>query len=406
MEPLEGDRQDIFVENGAGKMGVILGLLAVLTVASWGFYLAQAIATWRFFRQEDPLYNEPTPKVSILVPICGLDAGAWENWSSLCEQDYPDYEVLFGIMDERDPAVPLVRSLVEKYRDRARLFVGLPAQGPNHKDSNVGHLLREARSDWFIFSDSDICVEPDYIRTVMGPLWHGEFGMVTCAYIARNPKFLGAAIASLGRCCDFIPSILIARLMDGGVKLGIGVTMAMSRQVLDKAGGIVYNRIGSDYNLGIRVVRSGRKVALSRYVLESDTGNESWRSVYERELRWSRTIRFNRGAIYYAQGVCFGTVYGLALVVLSGFSGWAVGIFWLTLGLRYGQAWWAARSMGAARLMGRWWWLILGRDGLSFWVWLMGGFGRRIVWRGRRLRVEGDGVIQEDRSIEKQKHLE
>jgi ceramide glucosyltransferase len=376
-------------------MLVLTVVLAVLTVASWGFYLAQAIATWRFFKANVVVHSEPSPRVSILVPICGLDAGAWENWSSLCEQDYPDYEVLFGVMDEGDEAVPLLRSLVAEYGDRARLFVGLPPLGPNHKDSNVGHLLREARSDWFIFSDSDISVRPDYIRTVMGPLWHGGFGMVTCAYIARNPKFFGAAIASLGRCCDFIPSILIARLMDGGVKLGIGVTMAMSRQVLENAGGIVYNRIGSDYNLGMRVVRSGQKVALSRYVLESDTGDESWRSVYERELRWSRTIRFNRGAIYYAQGICFGTVYGLVLMGVSGFAAWAIGLFAVTLGLRYGQALLAARLMGATGLVRRWFGLILVRDGLSFWVWVMGCGGRRIVWRGRRLRVQGDGVISE-----------
>ncbi len=367
--------------------------LGILTLGSMAFYLAEAIATITFFRSPLAIPNAPTPRLSILVPVCGLEPEAWRKWSSLCEQDYPDYEVLFGVMDPNDPAVPLLKTLAATYHQRVRLLVDLPPQGPNHKDSNVGYLLAQASSDLFVFSDSDIRVRPDYLRIVTAPL-HQGFSMVTCAYIARRPKFIGSALASLNRCCDFVPSILIARALDGGVKLGIGVTMVMTRSVLEAAGGIVYNRIGSDYNLGLRVVRSGGKIALSRYILESDTGNEPIRRVYERELRWARTIRFNRGAIYYSQIVCFGTVYSLVLLALTGFAPWAVALALGTWGLRYGQGAIAAQSMGATGLL-RWFWLLPLRDGLSFVIWVIGGFGRRIVWRDRSLRVEGDGIISE-----------
>lgn len=376
---------------------VLTILCGILIIGAIVFYAACAFFTWKFFRvTENSPHNFDQP-VAILVPIKGVDAGAWKNWASLCEQDYPNYRVYFGAMDPSDPAVSIAQAIVEKYPGRASLTTGLPSRGPNHKDSNVSYLLEQLQAEhpeteWVIFTDSDIYVEPDYIRRVTAPLHRPKVGMVTCSYIARNPRYLGAALASLTRCCDFTPSVLLAKQLDGGMKLGIGVTMAVKRSALEAAGGIVFNRIGSDYNLGKRIDAAGYTVELSRYVLESDTGNESIAAVFERELRWSRTIRFNKGPIYYTQIFCFGTVFALVLLVLTGFAAWAVGLAVFTFLIRYLQAQITIVMMDAPQL-GRWFWLLPLRDGMSFVIWLMGGYGRSIFWRGRQLRIQGDGVI-------------
>lgn len=384
-------------------------LLGALLLGCGLFYLACIWATLAFFKPWQPsppvesnsLKSNPVQSisVSIMVPICGLDDRARRNWESLCVQtDCGPYEVLFGVANPNDPAIPLLQAIQANYPDRVRLFIDLPPRGANYKDSTLSYLLEACRYDWFIFADSDIWVTPYYIRDVMLPLVKREAGLITCAFIARNPRQLGSAIASLNRCCDFIPSALIARSLDGGLRFAIGMTIALHRETLEKAGGLHLDRIGSDYNLGKRVAQTGAKVELLSNILESDTGGETLWQLYCRELRWSRTIRFNRGTIYYTMAFCFGTVYALILLVLScqyhEIPLWMQMASILLIGLRYGQAAIACWSMGAMPLVGWFLWIPL-RDGLSFLVWLIGGWGNRVLWRDRWLQVEGDGLIQE-----------
>ncbi len=367
-------------------------LLTVLIAGSIAFYIACAWRTYQFFNQSAPTPEHDTPAVSLMVPVCGIEPGAWENWSSLCTQNYPNYEVLFGVTDPQDPAVPVLKQLVETYPQRAQLFTDLKPRGINHKDSNLSYLLEKAQHDVIIFADSDIRVRADYIPTVIAPLTDPEVGLVTCAFIGYNPQSLGAALASFGRCFDFIPSALIACAIDGGLRFAVGVTMATRKATLADFGGLHLNRIGSDYNLGKRAANAGYRVKLSPYVLESDTGCESVAEVYRRELRWARTIRYNRGAQYYTIAFCYGTVYCLPLLLLSGLAGWAIALTLATFATRYAQVLIAIVSIGCPKLL-RWLWALPLREGLSLAVWVMGAFGRRVYWRGRQLQIEGDGII-------------
>ncbi|MFP4008196.1 MAG: glycosyltransferase [Spirulinaceae cyanobacterium] len=366
-------------------------IFAIAIVISLLFYLACIVATQQFFSQSDPPTPDYTPPVSILVPVCGLDPGAEANWTSLCQQDYPQYEVLFGVRDTDDPAIKLLQQITAQY-PHTRFFTGLKPRGINHKDSTLSYLLEQAQHDTLIFVDSDIRVHSHYIHTVIPPLADEKTGLVTCAFIGRNPQSLGAAMASFGRCFDFIPSALLARWLDGGVKFAVGVTMAIRRDTLAASGGLHLSRVGSDYNLGKRVAQAGYRVELCRYVLESDTGQETLADVYQRELRWARTIRYNRGPQYYTIALCYGTVYGLPLLLFSQFAPWAIALTALTWIVRYLQVFVALKSLDAPRLL-TWLWALPLREILSFWVWLVGAYGDRIYWRGRWLRVTEDGII-------------
>lgn len=370
-------------------------LLVCLIGSSIVFYLTCAVFTHQFFA---PVVNraihaeDAKPPVSILVPVCGLDAGAWANWSSFCQQTYPHYEVLFGVTDPQDPAIPVLQKVVATYADRARLFYGLKPRGINYKDSNLSYLLEEARHELIVFADSDIRVHADYIHTVTSPLADEKVGLVTCAFIGYHPQSLGAAIASFGRCFDFIPSLLIARSIDRGLRCAVGATIATRKATLASFGGLHFNRIGSDYNLGKRAAQAGYRIELSRYVLESDTGHESLAEVFQRELRWARTIRFNRGAQYYSMVFCYGTVYCMPLLLLTGCANWAIALSLATLTVRYLQVLTAMLRINCPRLL-LWLWALPLRDALNLFVWFMGAFGQGVYWRGRQLRVEGDGLI-------------
>ncbi|MCY7275538.1 MAG: glycosyl transferase, partial [Phormidesmis sp. CAN_BIN44] len=131
----------------------------------------------------------------------------------------------------------------------------------------------------------------------------------------------------------------------------------------------------------------------SHYILESDTGRESIGQLVKRELRWARTIRFNRGWIYYTMVFCYGTVYCLPLLLITGFADWAIGLTFATFTIRYTQAWVAAVNLNCSNLL-RWFWVLPLRDVLSFGVWVVGTFGCGVYWRGRKLRIEGDGLIR------------
>lgn len=376
---------------------MIIALETLLLVAigtSMVFYLACALCTIQFFAVRSHLEVSEEPAVSILVPVCGLDAGAWDNWSSLCQQDYGQYEVLFGVMDRQDPAVPVLEKLAATFPQTVRLRVGLQPRGINHKDSNLSYLLEQAQHEMLIFADSDIRVAPNYIRTVIASLADEQIGMVTCAFVGRNPQSMGAAMAAFGRCFDFIPSLLISRLLDGGLRCAIGVTIATRQATLASFGGLHLNRIGSDYNLGKRAAQGGYRVELSRYVLESDTGNEGIREVFQRELRWARTIRYNRGSVYYTLILCYGIVFCLPLLLISGFAPWAMAVSVATCLVRLMQIAIAIWCIDCPRLI-TWLWALPLREVLSLLVWAMGAFGQRVYWRGRWLRVEGDGLISQ-----------
>jgi ceramide glucosyltransferase len=371
-------------------------LYTILILGSLCFYLACIYCTIEFFTQKRIDDRQViVDRVSLLVPICGIDDQAWDNWSSFCHQlDCDHYEVLFGIADPTDPAIPTLKRLQATDPDRIHLFINLPPRGPNHKDSTLSYLLEQAQYNWLVLADSDIRVTPTYLHDVVAPLVADRADLITCAFIAHNPKHLGSALASLSRCCDFIPSALIARKLDGGLRFAIGMTIALSRETLARAGGLHLDRIGSDYNLGKRVAQSGARVELFHQILESDTGSENLRTVYQRELRWSRTIRFNRGWIYYTMIFCYGSVYSLSIPWFISLSNWSILVIEVTLITRYLQAWIACQILGGPQLI-RWFPLLLLRDALSVWTWLIGCFGSTVHWRGRQLSIIHDGIIRE-----------
>lgn len=375
-----------------GSLGLILGLLSL---GGGVFYIVAGLLTVQFFGQARPQPLDPAPPISVLVPVCGLDAGAWHNWSSLCQQDYPTYEVIFGVQDPKDPAVPILQKVCQTFPDRARWYLCNEIRGINRKTSNLSQLLPHARHDVIVLADSDVRVTRSYLRQISAPLADPRIGVVTCGYVDHAPRRLGAAFLAMGRCIDFIPSVLIARFLDNGLRFAIGPTVLLRREVIEKIGGleIALNRIGEDYRLGYTAWQVGYRVELSTYVLDNDCSDESFVKAVQRELRWSRSIRSNRGKQYFGIGFTFGTVYSSLLWLLLP-APWTLGLFLVVQGIRWLQAIVSMVLMGAPRLL-LWLWLLPLRDVMSMVIWLCGCFGNRIYWRGRWLRVQRHGQLQE-----------
>lgn len=378
---------------------VLTSLLTILSGTTllfqgWGWWVTQRF--WRRSPSAVAPSSEFCPPVSILIPVRGVDAGALANWTSFCQQDYPDYEVLFGVMDPQDPAVPVLQQVVAQFPHRAQLLVDLPPRGINHKISNLSYLLDVAQGETIVLADSDIRVSPSYLGTITAPFADPQLGMVTCSYVDHHPRYLGAALAALGRSLDFIPSVLIAKALDGKLKFALGPTIAMRRSILRQLGELdcVMNSIGIDFHLGRLTAELGYRVQLSTYILENDCGQESPYQVFQRELRWFRTIRWTRGTDYYGLLFTHGTVYSLLLLLVTGFQPWAIGVWATAWSVRFLQGFCLLSALKLPHLK-RWLWLLPLRDAMSFWVWLRGCYGREIFWRGRWLKVSGKGMLQE-----------
>ncbi len=370
--------------------------LLLLIEASIVFYLWCTIATLRFFTGLPSTPNLNVQPVSVLIPVCGVDEAAEKNWKSFCQQEYDPYEVIFGVMSPQDSAVPILEKIVTEFPDRAKLIFCSTVHGINYQISNLIHLVEAAQYETVLFTNSDMWVQPKYLSTVIPPLSDSSIGIVTCGYLGHNPKFISAALAALGRCVDFLPSVLVARDLEGGMQFSLGATIALRKSVLEQVGGLqtVVNRVGSDYHLGNLVAEAGYRIELAPYILETDSGNESLKQLFQRELRWMRTSRWQRGWLYYSIATTYGTVYCLPLLLLSGFAPWAIAVSGITIGLRITQSFVAAIKMGCPKLI-RWFWLLPIRDLLNFVVWAIGGIGQKIYWRGRQLQISEGGVLTE-----------
>ncbi len=184
--------------------------------------------------------TQALPPISILKPLKGTDPEIYESFRSHCLQDYPEYEIIFGVSDPNDPAIESVKALQREFPDRRiQLLVSPKILGANVKVSNLAQMLTEARYDHLIVNDSDIRVEPDYLRRVIAPLADSRVGMVTCLYRGVAGATLGSRLEALGISTDFCPSVLAARQLEGGIRFGLGSTLAFRRAELEKIGGFI-----------------------------------------------------------------------------------------------------------------------------------------------------------------------
>ena len=366
--------------------------LALLTVCGIAFYL---IALWsaRDFQHEKKSGLGPgsLPPVSILKPLKGADLQTYAALRSHCEQDYEAYEVLFGVNDATDEAVPLVRKLMEEFPNRElTLMVCAEIFGLNRKVSNLIHLLRRAKYQHVLVNDGDIKVSPTYLHAVMSGFQDPAIGMVTCLYKGSPADTPGSKLESLGIATDFAPGVLTACFLDNGLTFGLGSTLAMSRTALEQIGGFqaVVDFLADDYQLGKRIADTGLKVALAHEVVETAVPGYSFRQFWEHQLRWARTMRISRPSGY--AGLVF--TYGLPWAILLAASAPGVWWSWTLLATALLTRCAVALSVGVGILgdeqVVRNLWLLPVRDVVALGTWFASYAGNTVTWRGEKFRLE------------------
>ncbi|HET8667458.1 MAG TPA: bacteriohopanetetrol glucosamine biosynthesis glycosyltransferase HpnI [Terriglobales bacterium] len=376
------------IESVLRVVQFVAGLLAF---CGCGYYLLCIVSAYSF--QRDSVRSKRaaaatppfTPPVSILKPLRGTDRHMMECFRSHCRQDYPEYEIIFGVSEADDPAIALVEQLKREFpARRIELVFCTQKLGANVKVSNLVQMMAHAHHDHLIVNDSDILVGHDYLRRVIAPLASPRTGLVTALYRGADGTTIGSRLEALGIATEFAAGVLSARVVEGGVHFALGSTMAFTREALAAIGGFepLLDYLADDYELGSRISRAGYEVVLSDTVVDTFLPDYDFGGYWTHQLRWMRSIKCSRGWGYSGLLFTFGLPFALLAVVAAHGALWS----WLVLAgsaaLRLAMAWATAVYVMHDNGRVRNFWLIPLRDVLAVAVWIAGYCSRTVVWRG------------------------
>jgi ceramide glucosyltransferase len=367
------------------------GIAAAASAAA--YTIAAAVAVCAKLRTEYCVRPGEAPAVTVLKPLCGDEHELYECLRSFCEQDYPRFQIVFGVADGADPAAEVVSRLQREFpKLDLKLVVDRRQHGSSRKVSNLMNMMPLAEHGLLVISDSDVRVPRDYLSRIVPPLLDPDVGIVTCPYRGVARRGLWSRLGSMFINDWFIPSVRVAAL-SGSRAFAFGVTIGLRRQVLAGIGGFaaIANQLADDYRLGELTRARGLRTVLSDVVVETCVDERSFAGLVRHELRWLRTIRAVRPL-----------GYGLSFITFS------VPVAFLGCALARGA--WPAIVLLAVTALGR---VVLHlrvrdpassiardlavlplREALSLLLWAWGFVTRRVHWRDDRFRVTRDGSVQ------------
>ena len=378
---------------------------ALLTVCGMAYSLLALWGLWRF-RRDRQTGMEPAPGpslgISILKPLRGTDPRQYAGFASHCQQQYDGpFEILFGVATLSDPAVAAVARLrVEFPNVPIHVIECTQRLGTNGKVSSLTQMLPHARYEHVIVNDSDILVSPVYLERVSAPFrlqpaGAKPLGLVTVPYVGQAEGTVWSRLEALGVSTDFIPGVLAARALEGGLRFGLGSTLATTKTALAAIGGFasLAEQLADDYEMGARLHAAGYRVELVPEVVATSVPAYTWHGFADHQLRWARSTRDSRRAGYLGLLFTYVLPWAMATVVASGFALWSVSLLSVALLVRLLVAMYVGVGLLRDGQVLRDLALLPLRDvlGLVFWAWSYAS--DVVVWRGERFRLR-HGVLE------------
>ncbi|QNI31467.1 bacteriohopanetetrol glucosamine biosynthesis glycosyltransferase HpnI [Alloacidobacterium dinghuense] len=376
---------------------IVESITSILALCGLGFYLAALWSARDFVRRKRKNTNAFHPPVSILKSLKGFDHDMYASFVSHCRQQYAgDYEILFGVSSMEDASVAAVEQLKAEFPQIAiRLVLCPEVLGANGKVSNLALMVPQASFAHILINDSDIKVSPRYLARVVAPFANAEVGMVTALYRGRSHQTIGSKMEAIGISTDFAAGVLTARKLEGGIRFGLGSTLAMSREALDAIGGLrpLVDHLADDYELGARIAAKGYRVELADEVVETTVPAYTFRQFLAHQLRWARGMRDVRKKGYAGVVFTFGLPWAVLNVLAAGASLPSVALLSLVCAARVTVA--LAIGVGVLRDLEvlRDLWLLLPRDMIALGVWVWSYAGNTVTWRDQTFALK-DGRMQ------------
>ncbi len=359
------------------------------------YAVASARAVERFFKTPG-LKQADHPPVTVLKPLHGAEPGLAENLEGFCAQDYPSaVQIVFGVQDAKDPAIPIVKTLQERHPQLdLDLVIGTYRAASNPKIANLIAMFPHAEHEVLVLSDSDIGVTPHYLRNIVGALGQPEIGAVTCCYTGRATSGFWSKMSAMGIDYQFLPSVLY------GVGIGLaapcfGSTIAVRKSVLAEIGGFAAfgERLADDYEIGRAIRARGYRIAMPPMVVTHSANEENAAELFRHELRWARTILGINGLGHLGSLITHPVPLAIIGALLLGFSAPALLAMLAAIAARL---WLKHRVDRVLDISGLSPWLLVQRDVLSFIVFMSSFFIRQVDWQGRRYKVRARGTLVRD----------
>lgn len=327
------------------------------------------------------------PAVTVLKPLLGDEPLLEDALESFFVQDYPSYQIVFGVADPDDGALRVVDRLRARYpRVDVSVVIDAAQLGSNRKIGNLANMLEAARHAVLVVSDSDIHVRPDYLQAVLSALGRKGTGLVTTVYAGR-PAFLNpvALLAAAQINQSFLPGALLGRL--AGRQDCLGATMALRRETLDAIGGfaVLADHLADDNRLGRLVASLGLRVDVAATMTETTVSETCLSELIGHELRWARTMRLVAPAGLACSVLQYPLAWAATAAVSSGGATWAIVLACIAALGRALAARWLGVTLDLGPALA--WWLLPLRDALSVGLVAASFAGDGVTWRGHALQA-------------------
>jgi ceramide glucosyltransferase len=319
---------------------------------------------------------------------------------SFFRQDYSNFEIVFGARNASNEALIVVEKLRAKYPHiPTRVVISGEPSWPNAKVFSLARMIASSENSCFVISDSDVLVRPDFLRQIVPPLLDPQVGLVTCMYEGIPAPDFWSQLEALGMSVEMPSGVMVADMVEGGMKFALGAAMAVRRDAIEAMGGIreTADFYSDDFVLGNRIAAAGYTVVLSSYKVGHVLSGQSLRQTFGDQLRWMKSTRFSRPWGHVGSGLTYAVPFGLlALLLALGHRNW------MPIGLALFVAAWINRML-LALLVG---WGVIGdrrclwlcwlyplRDLLGFCTWAASFTSNRFLWRGELYEFGQQGRI-------------
>ncbi|HUL36566.1 MAG TPA: glycosyltransferase [Thermodesulfobacteriota bacterium] len=363
--------------------GVIIYVLQIVAVRS-------ALSPTRN-REGDPILSQTNPPISVIKPLKGLEDNLFGNLESFCIQDYQEYEVIFSLQDENDPAYKVARKVKEKFAEKpVSIVIERCHHGFNPKVNNLVPAYRHSKYPAILISDSNVMVDPSYLRTIAKPLNDPEVGLVCNLIKGIGGKTLGSVFENLhlnsfilGNIC-FLDKYL-------GIPCVVGKSMLMRKSDLEAIGGLasVKDVLAEDHFIGEKIRGQKQRVVVSNYLI--DNVNEYWnlRKFINRHIRWGK-MRWKIGGIKYLLELTINPVFTACLpLLLLGPTEKSLSVLGLVCMMKIIGDYYVGRSLSTP-MHPLFYLLSPIKDLLVGLIWFVPFADDTVVWRGNRYRMSKD----------------
>lgn len=371
-------------------------LLPVLV--GFAFWLATTICLAVFMRKSSAADRSATkdgqwPKVSLIKPVYGLEKDLYENLSTGCRQDYPDYEVIYCVQRKNDPAIEVLEKIRNDFpHSSVKIVIDESDVGPNGKLTNIYNGTRRANGDVLVFSDSDMFLPPDYLKAIVTPLADRQVGISCTLYKAWRPRNLFEALEMLSFNADFVPKMVFAVVTKASIVCP-GTTMAMRREVLDEIGGLapLGHYLVEDYELGRRIVGQGHQIHFAPYVAAMGIDLGTFREWWRHQVYWDQNTRLVNPTGFFFTILLHGVPFAVLYAVTGAPFGWPVllGTIIARVGTAVGNSFFLQDKDGIKKF-----WLLPFRDLLGIFVWLASFLKKNIYRRGKTFVLEKGKIVK------------